>query len=76
MVCARAAGPVLKAQGNRKMVTKQIKASAGIIFWSVEFTPTVESFDTKGSCSFQSMNLKQKGSCIPYINILVSAGSL
>lgn len=58
------------------MVTKQIKASAGIIFQSVEFIPTVKSFDTKGSCLFRSMNTKQKETCISCINILVSAGTL
>lgn len=58
-----------------EMVTKKIKSSAGIIFGSAGFTPIVKSFDTKGSCSFQSTNMKQKGTCIPYIHILFSAGS-
>lgn len=76
MVPARAAGPVLKARGKREMVTKRIKASAGIIFQSAEFTPTGKSFDSKGSFSFQSVSTKLKGTCISYINILVSAGTL
>lgn len=65
-----------KHRARRKTVAKKIKANAGIIFQSIEFKPTVKSFDSNGSCSFWSTNIKQKGTCIPYINILVSAGFL
>lgn len=53
-------------------MAKKIRANAGIILLSAEFTPTV-SFDTKGSGSFQSANIKQKETRIPFINILASA---
>lgn len=68
--------PCWKHRATRKTVAKKIKANAGLIFQSIEFTTTVKSFDTKGSCLFWSTNIKQKGTHISCINILVSAGFL
>ena len=48
-------------------MAKQTKATAGIIFGSVELPPAVEGCDAEGSCSFPRMDTKQKGTRIPVL---------